>query len=276
MDGILLIYKEAGMTSHDVVYKLRKILNIKKIGHSGTLDPDATGVLLVLINRACKILPYLEDTDKEYIATLELGKRTLSDDISGEILETKEITPIQNFSSLLKTFLGEQEQLPPLISSVRVNGKKLYEYARNHEEVIRPKRKVCIHDIEALDEKDLTFRVACSSGTYVRSLCVDIAKKSNNLGCMKSLIRTKVGRFNLEDCVTLSQVEQGNFKLFSMFDALSHFPYVSYEPIKDVYNGKTIALDCKEDEVVIVHQNEVIAFYRRHHGKWFSCVRGLW
>ena len=276
MNGILLIHKEAGMTSHDVVSRLRKILKIKKIGHSGTLDPDATGVLLVLVNTACKALPYLEDTDKEYVATMELGKRTTTDDISGEVLETKAITPIQDFQALLQTFLGKQEQLPPMISSVRVNGKKLYEYARNHEEVERPKRTIHIHEIEMLDEEQLKFRVACSSGTYIRSLCVDIAEKSHNLGCMKSLIRTKVGRFHLKDCVTLEQVERGDFTLYPLFDALAHFPYVSYEPIQDVYHGKTIRLDCDKDEVIIVHEHQVVAIYKRHHGHWFSCARGLW
>ena len=121
MNGVLLINKEAGMTSHDVVNRLRRILHIKRIGHSGTLDPDATGVLLVLIGKACKVLPFLPDTDKEYIATMALGQRTLSDDIWGEVLETKEVTPITNFQALCDRFVGTQQQLPPMISSVRVN-----------------------------------------------------------------------------------------------------------------------------------------------------------
>ena len=129
MDGILLIDKPAKMTSHDVVARLRSMLHIKKIGHSGTLDPDARGVLLVLVGKATKILPYLEDTDKEYIAEMELGKRTLSDDVFGEVLEIKEILPIHDLSALASSFVGKQKQLPPMISSVRVNGRKLYEYA---------------------------------------------------------------------------------------------------------------------------------------------------
>ena len=140
MDGILLIHKEKDMTSHDVVNKLRRILHTKKIGHSGTLDPQATGVLLVLIGKACKVLPYLEDTDKEYIAKLQLGKKTLSDDIWGEVLDEKPIQEIENFSEVLQHFQGKIKQVPPMISSVRVNGKKLYEYARNHIEVQRPIR----------------------------------------------------------------------------------------------------------------------------------------
>ena len=190
MNGVLLINKEAGMTSHDVVNRLRRILHIKRIGHSGTLDPDATGVLLVLIGKACKVLPFLPDTDKEYIATMVLGQRTLSDDIWGEVLETKEVTPITNFQALCDRFVGTQQQLPPMISSVRVNGRKLYEYARAHEEVERPLRTIDVYEMEALDEQALKFRVFCSSGTYVRSLCRDMAEASGNLGCLSSLVRS--------------------------------------------------------------------------------------
>ena len=136
MDGILLINKEAGMTSHDVVAQLRKILHIKKIGHSGTLDPNATGVLLVLVGRACKVLPFLADTDKEYIASMELGKKTISDDIWEEVLDEKPVIPIKDLQKELDKFRGVIEQVPPMISSIKVNGKKLYEYARNHEHVI--------------------------------------------------------------------------------------------------------------------------------------------
>ena len=185
------------MTSHDVVARLRRILHTTKIGHSGTLDPNATGVLLVLIGKACKALPFLEDTDKEYIATLQLGIQTISDDIWMEPLKKAPIQPITDFQSVLNSFRGVQKQVPPMISSVRVNGRKLYEYAREGIAVTRPEREVTIYDIEALDSQKLQFRVSCSSGTYVRSLCHDIAQKTGNLGCMSSLVRTKVGRFSL-------------------------------------------------------------------------------
>ena len=274
--GRLLIHKEKDMTSHDVVNKLRRILHTKKIGHSGTLDPQATGVLLVLIGKACKVLPYLEDTDKEYIAKLQLGKKTLSDDIWGEVLDEKPIQEIENFSEVLQHFQGKIKQVPPMISSVRVNGKKLYEYARNHIEVQRPIREVEIYEIEVLDEKELTFRVACSSGTYIRSLCHDIGEMTNNYGCMASLIRTKVGRFSLTDCVTLEDVEKGNFTLMPTKLVLAHYPMVAYPNIKEVYQGKKITLDCIEDEVVILDQDQVVAIYAREKGKVFRCLRGLW
>lgn len=276
MNGILLINKPANMTSHDVIFRLRKILHKKKIGHSGTLDPDATGVLLVLVGNACKALPYLEDTDKEYIATLELGKRTSTDDSFGEVVETKDITPIENLSELLQSFVGKQKQLPPMVSSIRVNGKKLYEYARQNIEVERPLRDVEIYEIELLDEQQMKFRIACSSGTYIRSLCRDVAEKSGNLGCMSSLVRTKVGRFSLNETFTLEDIEQGNYKFYSLNEALSGYPILEYSPIKDIYNGKTVKIQHESDTLAIVDQGTIIAIYKRHHGEYFSCARGLW
>lgn len=276
MDGILVIHKEAGMTSHDVVAQLRRILHIKKIGHSGTLDPQATGVLLVLVGKACKALPYLEDTDKEYVATMRLGERYDTDDIWGELQETKDVTPISNFDSVLQEFKGDIKQYPPMVSSVRVNGKKLYEYARNHETVERPLRDVTIYDIKALDQELLKFRVACSSGTYIRSLCVDIAEKTGNLGCMSSLVRTKVGRFSLEDACTLDDVKNGNFTLHSLMEMFAGYTQIAYEPIEDVFNGKKIKLSCDADEVMITHDQEIVAVYQRVKNDLYRCARGLW
>lgn len=277
MDGILLIHKEQNMTSHDVVAQLRRILHIKKIGHSGTLDPNATGVLLVLIGKACKALPFLADTDKEYIAEMVLGKQTISDDIWGEVQCEKPIVPITDFQGVLNSFLGEQLQIPPMVSSVRVQGRKLYEYAREGIEVERPKRKVTIYDIEALDAKKLKFRVACSSGTYVRSLCHDIAVKTGNVGCMSSLVRTKVGRFSLDECVSLQDVKEGNFTLHPIHEVLRHLPFVEAMNIQDVLHGKRIMLDCAEDRVVLVDpQGQAMAIYEREENRRFHCLRGLW
>lgn len=277
MNGVLLIHKEKNMTSHDVVNRLRKILHTKKIGHSGTLDPNATGVLLVMIGKATKVLPFLEDTDKEYIAEMMLGKQTLSDDIWGEVLQEAPVRPITDFQSVLNTFLGKQKQIPPMISSVRVNGRKLYEYARAHEEVVRPERDVEIYEIEALHKSDtLCFRVFCGSGTYVRSLCHDIAEKTGNLGCMSSLVRTKVGRFTLDECVTLEDVKKNAYTLHPVKTLLSHIPELAYEPIADIYNGKHVRIQSEHDELLLTHNREPVAIYRRDHGDVFASVRGLW
>lgn len=278
MNGVLLINKEAGMTSHDVVSRLRRILHIKRIGHSGTLDPEATGVLLVLIGKACKALPFLQDTDKEYIATMTLGIRTLSDDIWGEVLETKEITPIADFQALCNRFVGVQQQLPPMISSVRVNGRKLYEYARANETVERPLRTIEVYEMEALDTRLLKFRVACSSGTYVRSLCRDMAEASGNLGCLSSLVRSRVGRFGLNECHTLQQVAEGDFSLLPIETLLTHLPAVRYAPVQDIYNGKSVhlAADAPKPRVCMYDQDQAIAVYEYSHGDVYRCVRGIW
>ena len=264
------------MTSHDVVARLRRILHTTKIGHSGTLDPNATGVLLVLIGKACKALPFLEDTDKAYIATLQLGIQTISDDIWMERLKEAPIQPIADFQSVLDSFRGVQKQVPPMISSVRVNGRKLYEYAREGIAVTRPEREVTIYDIEALDTQKLQFRVSCSSGTYVRSLCHDIAQKTGNLGCMSSLVRTKVGRFSLDECVTLQDVQEGCFQLHTLQEVLSHYEPVEYERPADIYNGKKITLRCEADDVAITHNGNIVAIYQREDAAVFRCVRGLW
>ncbi|MEG1702623.1 MAG: tRNA pseudouridine(55) synthase TruB [Erysipelotrichaceae bacterium] len=278
MDGILLIHKEANMTSHDVVFKLRKLLHIKKIGHAGTLDPNATGVLVVLVGKASKVAPYLSGCDKEYVAQLQLGQATFTQDIWGEVLEEKEVKPIQDFNALLQSFVGKQKQLPPMISSIKINGKKLYEYAREGKEVTRVARDIEIKEIECLDEANKEFRVVCTSGTYIRTLCVDIASKSNNLGCMKSLVRTKVGLFNLEDTYSLADVEAGNFKLHSIYDALSNMKKIEIEQMDDIINGRKIHLDCSEDEVCLVKNKEAFAIYKRlqEQENVFFCARGLW
>ncbi len=275
MDGVLIVKKEEGYTSHDVVFKLRKILGTKKIGHSGTLDPNATGVLIVLVGKACKILPFIEDVDKEYIASLQLGKQTISDDIWDEVIETKEIVPIDDFNCLLQTFVGKIKQLPPMISSIKINGKKLYEYARQNIPVERPLRDVEIYKIEVLDNESLTFKVHCGSGTYFRSICRDAAELSGNLGCMSSLVRTKVGKFSIDQARTLEQISNNEYTLFDIKTMLSHYEQIAYTPIEHVYHGKRIKLDTLNDRVVLMDKEEVVAIYEREFNNTFKCVRGL-
>lgn len=278
MDGILLIHKEGNMTSHDVVFKLRKLLHTKKVGHAGTLDPNATGVLVVLVGKASKAAPYLTLCDKEYIATMKLGERTFTEDIWGEVLETQPIKVIEDFPSLLTSFVGKQKQLPPMISSIKVNGKKLYEYARANQEVVRTPRDIEIKEMECLDVDKLAFRCVCTSGTYIRTLCQDLAIRSGNLGCMSSLQRSRVGNFKLSDCVSLDDVANGNFKLFSIYDALSLMPMMEVENMDDILNGRKIKLDTIHDEVCMVKDREVLAIYGRSiPGRdLFRCVRGMW
>lgn len=212
INGILNIYKEKGYTSHDVVARLRGILKQKKIGHTGTLDPDAEGVLPVCLGRATKVCDLLTDKDKVYEAVLLLGITTDTLDISGTVLEEKTTDGLMEEQVLncIQTYIGEYEQLPPMYSALKVNGKKLYELARAGIEVERKKRKVMIHDIQVMEIKlpRVRMRVHCSKGTYIRTLCHDIGTALEVGGCMESLLRTQAGRFVVGDSLTLKQVEE--------------------------------------------------------------------
>lgn len=213
INGIINVYKEQGFTSHDVVAKLRRILNQKKIGHTGTLDPDATGVLPVCLGNATKLCDMLTDKNKTYEAVLLLGKTTDTQDISGAALTEQEVTVTRDeIEAAILSFVGEYEQLPPMYSAIKVDGKRLYELARQGVTVKRETRKVCIHSIKILEIKEecheVRFLVNCSKGTYIRTLCQDIGEKLQCGGCMRSLVRTKVGQFLLEDSLKLSEIEE--------------------------------------------------------------------
>ena len=216
MDGILVINKEKEYTSFDVVAKTRKILNTKKVGHTGTLDPNATGVLPLLIGKGTKLSKYLIDHDKVYRATLKLGIKTDTADIEGSIIEKKEIDlkkfKKHDIEEILREFVGKQTQIPPMYSAIKINGKKLYEYARKNEIINVEPRNIEIYNI-ALEnvnytENEIIYTVECSKGTYIRTLCEDIAKKFNTVGYMKDLERIKVGKFNINDSITITKLEK--------------------------------------------------------------------
>lgn len=280
MDGIILVNKPAGMTSHDVVNKLRKILHTKKVGHCGTLDPDATGVLVVCINKATKVLQFLTSESKEYIATLSLGISTDTYDASGNVLETMEYQKIDDdkIIACLKSFVGKQEQKPPLYSAIKVNGKKLYEYARRGEAVEIPTRTVTIDYLDILEIKEnfIKFKVGCSKGTYIRSLCFDIAAKLGYPGHMYDLIRTKSGKFALNDCFTLEQIEAGKFNCLSLETALSDYKQLMVEDENIVYHGKKIKSDLNEQVVIVNKDKKVLAVYGPDGNGYLKNIRGLW
>ena len=216
MDGILIVNKEKGYTSHDVVGKLRKILGMKQIGHTGTLDPNATGVLPILIGKATKASQYLMEHDKTYIATLKLGERTNTLDGEGEVVEKQTIEESllnkDKIDAVLQTFLGKQEQIPPMYSAIKIKGKKLYEYAKQGKEIKREPRSIEIYEILLKkvnkEKKEIIFEVHCSKGTYIRDLCEDIAKKIGTIGYMEELERTEVTPFTIKQALTLQQIEQ--------------------------------------------------------------------
>ena len=215
MDGIILINKEKNYTSHDVVNKVKKITK-SKVGHTGTLDPNATGVLPLLLGNATKISKYLINHDKEYEVLLQLGTKTDTADAEGKIIEEKDVNidslSEENVKKVLSTFLGKQKQIPPMYSAIKVNGKKLYQYARQGQEVEIKPREIEIYEIKLTNldkkQKQISLVVSCSKGTYIRSLCEDIADRLGTVGFMKELNRTKVGEFNIKDCVTIEEFEE--------------------------------------------------------------------
>lgn len=262
--GIINIRKEKGFTSHDVVAKLRGIIGQKKIGHTGTLDPDATGVLPVCLGKATKLCDMLTDKNKTYETVLLLGKTTDTQDISGTVLNENVLDGIDEEAvrKCISGFVGEYAQIPPMYSALKVNGKKLYELAREGIEIERKARQVVIYDIhiKEIELPRVRMEVTCSKGTYIRTLCHDVGQKLGCGGCMEELIRTKVSRFELKDSLTLGEVQ--NIKnageldtilvpideMFSEYDSVT----LKEEFESLVYNGNVFAAK---------HVNEKIALY---------------
>jgi tRNA pseudouridine55 synthase len=214
MNGIIIINKPKGCTSHDIVYKVKKILN-EKVGHTGTLDPMAEGVLPILIGKGTLCSKYLVNHDKEYIVKLKLGIKTNTADSEGEIIEEKEVNnellTEENIDKVFKSFIGKQNQIPPIYSAIKVNGKKLYEYARKGQAVEIKPRQIEIYNIElinnSIENHEIEFKVFCGKGTYIRSLCEDIADRLETVGYMKELKRTQVGEFYIKDSIEVSDLE---------------------------------------------------------------------
>ncbi len=245
---IIVVNKDKGYTSRDVVNKLTKILNNKKIGHTGTLDPIATGVLVCVTGKYTKLVDLITSLDKEYIAEIKLGIKTDTLDITGNVIDKKNIKEYSKneIVDVLNSFIGTYMQSVPKYSAVSINGKRLYEYARNNEEVSLPKREVTINKIELLDyHKDtIKFKVNVSKGTYIRSLIEDICDKLNTIGTMSSLIRTKQGKFTINNSYTLKDIENNNYKSLNIEDVLdlntielNDFLY------KKVINGNVLDLE---------------------------------
>lgn len=262
--GVINVYKEQGFTSHDVVAKLRGIVGQKKIGHTGTLDPDAVGVLPVCLGRATKLCDMLTDKDKVYEAVMLLGVETDTQDTTGQILkssETDEITEEQVRAAVLD-FVGDYNQVPPMYSALKINGKKLYEFAREGKTVERAARRVQIFDIEILSIAlpRVTMKVHCSKGTYIRTLCHDIGQKLGCGACMEKLTRTKVSRFEIKDSLTLAQIEVLKKEdrlseiLIPIDQMFANYPsiIVSGEAARLAYNGNGIKdRDVRKDENIL-------------------------
>ena len=269
MNGILLVNKPIDFTSRDVVNKLTKILKTKKVGHTGTLDPIATGVLVVCVGNTTKLCELLTSEHKEYIATIKLGIKTDTLDTTGTIIEKKDYNVTEEqIIKVLNSFLGDSIQTTPIYSAVKVNGKKLYEYAREGIEVELPKRNINISNIELLSYKDdeIKFKTTVSKGTYIRALIDDICTKLNTVGTMSSLIRTKQGQFTLEQTFTLEDIENGKYELISIEKALSEIETITIdeELYNKVKNGSIIPKTFNNDYANLLYNNKIVAIYKTY------------
>ena len=267
MDGVIIINKQKNFTSHDVVNVIRKKLNTKKVGHTGTLDPNATGVLPILVGKATKISKYLIEHDKTYIATIKLGEKTDTGDNEGQVIEEK-LVPTdlkkEDINNVLQSFLGKQKQVPPMYSAIKINGKKLYEYAREGKEVKLEAREVEIYKIQLLEYKNskIKFEVECSKGTYIRTLCEDIAKKLGTVGYMEELQRIKVNNFKIEDSVllddiALENVEENLIKIEKVFKEKDKIE-LDNKKLELFLNGVKLTYDLPKDIYRIYNNKQFI------------------
>ena len=273
MDGIFNIYKEKGFTSHDVVAIVRRTIHMKKVGHTGTLDPDAEGVLPVCVGKATKLSDVIMDGRKSYRAMLRLGITTTTEDASGEVLETKEVDFNEDkIREVVASFIGKLEQVPPMYSAVKVNGKKLYELAREGKEIERKSRIIEVYDIrirQFLPPDRVEIDVDCSKGTYIRTLCADIGKALGCGGHMAELLRTATGTFSLENAIKLEELkalaeqEKAEEALLTMEDALKDFPVVkvSEKSAKFLYNGGKIQERFLTEKPAVLKEGEIVATY---------------
>lgn len=278
MNGLLCIYKEANMTSFDALRTIKRVFKTKKVGHSGTLDPNATGVLVVAVNRATKSLPYLDVFDKIYHAKIKLGLQTHTGDIWGDIVEEKEIKSYtkEELEKALDAFTGKISQRVPMVSAKRIDGKRLYQYVLDGETVETQYSDIEIYNIDLISFKDdeIEIRAHVSNGTYIRTLCEDIAEQLNNLGTMSYLEREKVGKFDLSDSIKLEDINIDT-PLLAVKDHVSLPVIEAYDKRSQIMHGQRIELDIVENKVVL-DGNEFYAVYEREKNTTFKSVRGLW
>ena len=283
-NGILIVNKPSGITSRDVVNIVGKTLNTKKVGHTGTLDPMATGVLVLCIGNALKVCELITANDKEYIAKVILGIETETLDTTSPIINTKKtnITK-EEIEKVLNSFKGSYLQEVPKYSAVKINGKKLYEYAREGKEIELPKKMVTIYDIQLIsdityynDTTSFYIKTTVSKGTYIRSLIRDIGYKLNTYGCMDSLERTRQGIFNIDNSYTLEEIKNNNYKLLSIEESLPNIPLVQVDnkTLFKIKNGVKLKKFFDGDMAIIKDKNKVVAIYKNdlNESKLFKMI----
>ncbi len=268
MNGLLVINKESGFTSRDVVNQVCKALNTKKIGHTGTLDPMATGVLVLCVGKYTKLVDFITNGDKEYIASFKIGIKTDTGDITGKVIEEKEsFIEIKQIKEVFNNFPKSYNQEVPIYSAVKIKGKKLYQYARANEKVDLPSRKVEIKELELLGfEKNIvTFRAIVSKGTYIRSLINDICNNLNTIGTMTSLIRTRQGSFLIDNAFTVKEVENNKYKFITKEELFQNYEQreIAGDYLNKIKNGVLINYDF-EDYVVFIYENQIVAIYEQY------------
>ena len=267
MNGIIVVNKLSGITSRDVVNSVCKILGTKKVGHTGTLDPLADGVLVLCVGKATKLVDVITSNDKEYVATVKLGILTDTLDIDGKVLEKRKCNiNKEQLSRALESFVGVYEQEVPIYSAVKINGKKLYEYARNGEKIDLPKRDVNVKTIELLDlnNDSYSFKVTVSKGTYVRSLIKDINDKLGIIGVMSKLTRTRQGRFKIEESYSINDIEKGNYKLITITDVLKckNCVIIDDNLYNVIKNGGLISNSYNKEMVTFLYNGKAVAIYK--------------
>ena len=266
MNGILIVDKEKGMTSRDVVNQISKIFNTKKVGHTGTLDPIATGVLVILLGKYTKLTELLTSYTKEYYATMELGILTDTLDITGHIVKKEDVTVTEDdIRAAFARFPKEYDQTVPLYSAVKIAGQKLYEYARANKDVTLPQRRVHIYQLEivAIDHHLVTFKCTVSKGTYIRSLIRDLALSLNTVATMRELRRTKQGSFAIDESYTLSDIANRRYELKDLSAVLDYdIIDMDDELAKKIYNGGTYLGPHQKDFILFRHHDEDIALYK--------------
>lgn len=291
MNGIINVYKTKGMSSHDVVNKIRRIFNTKQVGHTGTLDPNAEGVLVVCLNQATKLVQFLEADQKKYRCELIIGIETDTYDITGKVLKEhpNPVIDMDKLTEIINSFKGKQQQIPPIYSAIKVNGKKLYDYALKNQDVTIEPREIEIFDINIINQMitkekylSITFDVTVSKGTYIRSLCHDIGIKLGIPCTMGNLLRLESGNFKLEKSNKIEEIESGNFELINMKDALCYIEKIDLSNNKEllykVSNGMKISLksfERKYSRFAAISNEELLAIYDYHEEDGFKFYRAV-
>jgi len=279
MDAVILLNKPAGMTSFDAVAKCRRIFHERKIGHTGTLDPEASGLMIILLGKYTKLLPYCVKNHKAYQATLKLGEMTDTEDIWGTIINTKtpSIHTEAEIDNAVQSLTGDILQVPPMYSALKKDGKKLYEYARQGIEIEREARPVHIStlEVEKIDETNYRMNAVVSSGTYIRTLITDFGKQLDELAIMSSLIRTKIEHLSLKDACTFEDLESGVSFLSPIQVINPTYKIVETDRVMDIKNGKRIKLDIFDPQVIFTSNGELLAAYALQEDGLYHCLRGL-